>query len=354
MRTLLEKAATRSPTLRSIFGVGVSLAVSGLVTTPAHASPPPPAYHADQEIIFGGVGGWDDLSVDPASARIFLSHADRVVVFDTEKSAVIKEILDTPGVHGIALAPDLKKAWSSNGKENKVSVIDLVTLTTRSKISVGENPDAIVYEPGHHEVYAFNGRSRSASIIDARADQVAATLPLPGKPEFAVADPEAHRVFVNIEDKNSIVAIDTENHKIAATWPLRGCESPSGIALDRQNHRLFSACENEVMAVTDSVRGTIVAIITTGPGTDGAAFDPESGLAFSPNGKSGTLTVIHEDSPDHYRVVQTVSTHEGARTRVLTPRTHRVYLPTADFQAAKPGERPKPVDGSQKLLVFKP
>ncbi len=312
------------------------------------------SYRSDTEIPFGGNGGWDDLSIDPESHRLFLSHSDRVVVIDTTTNKVIKEITDTPGIHGIALAPRLKKAFSSNGKEGKVSVIDLNALTTKSKIAVGENPDAILFEPKHEEVYAFNGKSHSVSIIDAKSERVVATVSLPGKPEFAAVDPDSNRVFVNIEDKNSIVALDTTTHTVQAVWTLDGCESPSGIAIDRKNHRLFSVCENEKMVMIDSVMGRTIASVPTGQGTDGAGFDPALMLAFSSNGKSGTVTVAREQELEKLVVVQTIKTQLGTRTMTLNPKDHRLYLPTAEFQPNKKGERPKPLDGSQKVLVFKP
>jgi YVTN family beta-propeller protein len=312
------------------------------------------SYQAGGEILIGGQGGWDDLNVDPISHRLFVSHSDRVVVIDTNKDAVITEIRDTPGVHGIAIAHDLKKAFSSNGKENKVSVINLETLATQSKIQVGENPDAIVYEPSNQEVYAFNGRSHSVSVIDAKSEKVTTTISLPGKPEFAAIDPVVHRVFVNIEDKNSIVAIDTKTHQVAATWILEGCESPSGLAIDPKNHRLFSACENQKMVMVDSETGRMITSMPTGEGTDGAAFDSSLGLVFSPNGKSGTITIAREKSPDQLVVIQTLKSRVGARTMTLSPADHRIYLPTAEFQPAVKGARLKPVDGSQKVLVFAP
>lgn len=312
------------------------------------------SFHSAGEIPFKGQGGWDALSIDSETHRLFVSHADRVVVIDTLKNQVVKEILDTPGVHGIALAPDLKKAFSSNGKEGKVSVIDLETLTAKTKIKVGEKPDAIVYDSIAHEVYAFNGNSNSVSIIDAVSERVIATVVLPGKPEFAIADAVGHKVYVNIEDKNSLTALDSKTHKILSTWQLEGCESPSGIALDSQNQRVFSVCENQKMVMVDTTSGKTLASVPTGEGTDGADFDPELKLALSSNGKTGTVTVVHEDSPGKISVVQTLKTQIGARTIALDPKDHHLYLPTANFQPAEKGARPKPIDGTQKILVYSP
>jgi YVTN family beta-propeller protein len=318
------------------------------------ASAAPVAYHALADLPLLGQGGWDYPSLDPESHRLFISHSDRVVVIDTETNKVLTEITDTPGVHGIAIAADLGKAYSSNGKEDKVSVIDLKTLISKSKISVGEKPDAIAYDPGQHEVYVFNGKSQSVTVIDGRKDKVVATLKVPGKPEFAAVDSEAHRVYVNVEDKNSILAIDTVNHTVAAVWPLENCESPTGLAIDIKNHRLFSVCENEKMVMVDAQTGKTVASAPTGQGTDGVVFDALKMLAFSANGKSATITVVHEDSPNHLTVVQNLKSHRGARTITIHPGTGRIYLPAADFEPSVGEARPKMIEGTQKILVFSP
>lgn len=310
-----------------------------------------PNYHKIAEIPIKGKGGWDMLQVDPASHRLFVSHSDRVVVIDTEKNEVMKEIEGTTGVHGIAVATGLGKAYSSNGKDNSVSVIDLKTLDVKAKIPVGENPDAIVYDPETNEVYAFNGHGKSASVIDAKTDKVTTIIPLEGKPEFAVVDTKAPRIYVNIEDKNAVSVIDTRKHKVILDWKLTGCESPSGIALNERMHHLFSTCDGK-MVMTDTRNGRVLDSASTGDGTDGAAYDPQLKLAFSPNGRSGTITILEEKSSRKLGEVQTVKSEVGARTIVLDPTTHRIYLPTADFQPAKDGKRPKPVDGTQKVLVF--
>lgn len=313
------------------------------------------SYHRLAEIPIGGKGGWDYLNVDPDSHRLYVSHSDRIVVVDTETNRVIKEILDTPGIHGVALATDLKKGFSSNGKEGTVSVINLETLTSKAKIKVGENPDAILYEPTQHEIYAFNGRSKSVSIIDAENEQVIATVGLPGKPEFAAVDTHAHRVFVNIEDKNEVIALDTQNHSIFAKWELEKCDSPSGLAIDLNNHRLFSVCENETMVMVDTSSGRTIASIPTGKGTDGVAFDPSLMLALSSNGASGTVTVAQEKPPETLALVKNVKTQVGARTIALDPKNHQIYLPTAEFEPIQKGQkRPKVLDGTQKVLVYGP
>lgn len=309
-------------------------------------------YRAVGEIPIGGAGNWDYVSVDSGSHRLFVSHSDRVVVIDTSKNAILKEIPGTPGVHGIALAPELKKAFSSNGKEGKVGVIDLGDLSLRTKIPVGENPDSIIFDQKRQEVYAFNGRSHSASVIDAKSEKVVATIPLPGKPEEGAADD--NRVYVNVEDKSEIVAIDPAKRAVVSTWPLPGCEEPTGLAIDKKNHRLFTACGNEKMLMLDSATGKVLGSVSTGQGTDGAGFAPELGLAFSSNGRSATVTIVNEKTPDQLVVAQSLKTEFGARTMAVDPDSGRIYLPTARLLSAEKGQRPTFADGTFKILVYGP
>lgn len=324
---------------------------------PAPAARAGQQYAFEKEIAVGGEGGWDCLWADADAKRLYVSHATKVVVIDTEKGAVMGEVADTPGVHGIAIAADLQKGFTSNGKENKVSVFDLQTLKTLSKVDVGENPDVIIYEPGKQEVYCFNGRGQSASVIDAKTGKVTATIPLPGKPEFAVADAKQERVYCNIEDKNEVVSVDTKTHAVADTWPIAPGTEASGLAIDTANHRLFPGCHNQLMVMLDSASGKVLASVPIGKGVDGTAFDPGTQLAFSSNGE-GNVTIAHEDAPDKLTVVQTLATEPGARTMALDAKTHKIYLATAKFEAqpeASPGaprQRPKIVDGTFKILVY--
>lgn len=309
------------------------------------------------QIPIGGEGGWDILTIE--ANRLYLSHATKVVVVDLEKNAVVGEIADTPGVHGFVAIPELKRGFSSNGKENKSSVVDLTTLKTISKIDTGESPDAIVYEPKHHEVYVFNHRGNSATVIDAKEAKVIATIPLDGNPEFAVVDPDTGRIYINIEDKSEVDVIDTTKHEVVARWPLAPGEEPTGIALDSKNRRLFAACHNKMMAMVDTESGKVVATVPIGAGADGCAFDDKAQLAFASCG-DGTTTIAKEDSPDKLTVVQTLQTERGARTMEIDPKTHRIYLPTAQFQAPpspSPGAspaRPTIVPNTLKLLVYGP
>jgi len=311
----------------------------------------PVKYEVKQKYVLGGDGGWDYLTFDPAGKRLFISRGTHVMVVDPSKGSVIGDIPNTTGVHGIALAQDLGKGFTSNGRENTVTVFDLKTLKETTKIKIdGENPDAILYDPATHRVFTFNGRSKNSTVIDATKDTVVATIPLDGKPEFGASDGKG-KVFVNIEDKSELSAIDAKNAKVLNTWPLAPCEEPSGLAIDQKHHRLFSGCHNKMMAVTDADTGKVIATPAIGEGVDANAFDPEQELAFSSNG-DGTLTVVHEDSPDKFSVVDNATTEKFARTMALDTTNHDVYEVTAQIEEAPPakeGERPR---RSMKLGTF--
>jgi YVTN family beta-propeller protein len=315
------------------------------------------SYKLVNEIPIGGEGGWDILTIDSRARRLYLSHATKVVVVDLDKNAVVGEIADTPGVHAFLAVPELKRGFSSNGKENKSSVVDLATLKTLSKVDTGENPDAMAYEPKSGELYIFNHSGNSVTVIDAKDAKVVSTIQLGGSPEFAVADSKAGRVYCNLEDKSEVVAIDTAKHEVVARWPLAPGEEPTGIALDAAHHRLFAACHNKMMAMLDTEAGKVVATVPIGSGTDGCAFDEQTQLAFASCGE-GVTTIAKEETPDKLTVGQTLKTEPRARTMELDPRTHRIYLPSAQFEpapspspGASPG-RPTIVPNSFKLLVY--
>jgi YVTN family beta-propeller protein len=316
-------------------------------------------YQFLNEIPIGGEGGWDILTIDSTASRLYLSHATKVVVVDLNKNAVAGEIADTPGVHAFVPVPELQRGFSSNGKESKSSVVDLKSLTTISKIDTGESPDALVYDSKHGEVYIFNHRGSSVTVIDAKTSKVAATISLDGGPEFAAVDPTANRVYVNIEDKSEVAAIDTAKHEVVAHWPLAPGEEPSGIALDAAHHRLFSTCHNKMMTMLDTQSGKVVGTAPIGAGVDGAAFDDSTQLVFASCGE-GVTTILKEETPQKLTVVQTLKTERGARTMALDPKTHRIYLPSAQFQPPplpSPGaspSRPTIVPNTLKLLVYGP
>ncbi|MBV9927885.1 MAG: YncE family protein [Acidobacteria bacterium] len=299
-------------------------------------------YHVINRYKLGGEGGWDYLTLDAKARRLYVSHATHVLVVDADTGAVVGDIPDTPGVHGIALAEEAGKGYVSNGRAATVTVFDLKTLKTLKQIPVGKNPDAIIYDDASRRVFTMNGGSSDTTAIDVKTDTVAGTLALGGRPEFAVADGKG-KVFVNLEDKSAIAEFDSRGLKLDATWPVAPAEEPSGLAFDIKHRRLFTVGSNKLMAVVNAETGKVVTTLPIGSGVDAAAFDAEAGLVFSSNGE-GTLTVVHEDSPDKYTVVENVKTQRGARTMALDPKTHRVYLVTAEFgpPPAPTPERPRP------------
>jgi YVTN family beta-propeller protein len=321
----------------SLVGVGHSLA----------ADP----YKFIREIPIGGEGGWDYLSIDAQARRLYVTHATKIVVIDLDNDSVAGEITDTPGVHGFAIAAELGRGFSSNGRENKVSVVDLKTLAASAKVATGENPDAILYEPQHAEVYAFNGRGKSTTVIDAKSSTVTASIPLDGKPEFAAADPSSARVFCNIEDKSEVVAIDTNTHQVTAKWPLAPGADPTGMAFDPISNHLFVTCQKLLMML-DSRNGQVLATTPIGTGADACAFDKETQLVFASCG-DGTTTIAKVDD-SKLNPVQTLQTQRGARTIALDPVTRRIYLATADFDSQIKDERgrPKIIDGTFRVLVY--
>jgi YVTN family beta-propeller protein len=330
-----------------------------LLAPPAAAQQPATSYHVASKVRLGREGGWDYLIVDTAGHRIFISRGTHTLVVDARTDSVVGDIADTPGVHGIALAYDLGRGYTSNGRDSSVTAFDLKTLAPLARIHAsGANPDAILYDDFSHRVFAFNGRSQDATVIDAATNTVAGTVPLGGKPEFAVVDGKG-TLWVNIEDRSEIVRLDTKTLAVKGRWTLAPCEEPTGLALDRATRRLFAVCSNKLMAMVDADNGRVVATIPTGDGTDGVAFDPATKLAFASNGE-GTLTVVHEDSPTTAHAVQTVTTQRGARTIALDPRTHVLYTVTADFgpppppTADRPRPRPAMIPDSFTLLVIEP
>jgi DNA-binding beta-propeller fold protein YncE len=316
-------------------------------------------YQLKQKYTIGGDGGWDYLTYDPAGKRLFISRGTRVQVVDPAKGSLITEIPGTTGVHGIALAQELGKGFTSNGGENTVTVFDLKTLKETTKIKLpddAKNPDAILYDAATKRLFTFNGRSKNATVIDATKDSVISNIPLDGRPEFAAADGKG-MVYVNIEDKSELTSIDAKKAAVAATWPLTGCEEPSGLAMDQKNRVTFSGCGNKVMAVTNVDTGKVVATVPIGEGVDANGFDPETALAFSSNGE-GTLTVVHEDGAGKFSVQQNAATQRRARTMALDTNTHDIYLVTAEFEDApapapgQPRQRPAMKPGTFTLLVM--
>jgi DNA-binding beta-propeller fold protein YncE len=305
----------------------IALAIMLLVAAAVAATAP--GYHVVNTYKLGGDGGWDYLTVDASARRIYISRATHVMVVDADSGKSVGDIADTPGVHGIALAPELDRGFVSNGREGTVSIFDLKTLATSSKVKVGDNPDAILYDPATKRVFTFNGRSHDSTAIDAASGKVLGTIKLDGKPEFAASDAKG-KVFVNIEDKSELVAIDPNKLEVTAKWPLAPCTEPSGLSIDRKNRRLFVGCGNKMMAVVDADSGKVLATPAIGDGVDATTFDAETGLAFASCGE-GVLTVVKEESPDKFSVAENVPTQAGARTLALDAKTHNIFVVTAKF-----------------------
>jgi DNA-binding beta-propeller fold protein YncE len=321
------------------------------LTLYGRSNPPGPSgYQVVKTVPVPGDGFWDYVGVDSDARRIYVSHATKVVVLDADSFAVVGEIPDTQGVHGIAIASDLSRGFTSNGRAGTATIFDLKTLKTIGTVKTGENPDAILYDAVTKRVFTFNGRSKDATVFGAADGTVAATLPLGGKPEFAVADGKG-KVFVNIEDTSELVEIDAQSMKVLQRWPLKPCESPSGLSMDQKNRRLFAGCENKMMAVVDADSGKVVATPPIGEGVDATAYDPGTGFALSSNGE-GTLTVIKRDGPDQYSVLENVPTKRSARTMGLDLKTHNVVLPAADFLPPKEGERRGQMKPGSFVLVL--
>ena len=309
----------------------------------ANATPGPSGYHLLKKITLGGEGGWDYITFDSPTRRLFISRQTKVIVLDVDSEKVVGEIPNTEGVHGIALAPEFNRGFTSNGRANTVTIFDMKTLAVIDTVQAGTNPDAIVYDPASKRVFAMNGRSSNSTAIDAATGKVVGTIALAGKPEFAVSDGAGH-VYVNIEDKSEMWQIDSQKLTATTHWSLAPCKEPSGLAMDLEHRRLFSGCDNKMVAVVDAGTGKVIGTPEIGDGVDANGFDPGTGFVFSSNGESGTLTVIHEDTPDKYTVVENVSTQKSARTMTLDPKTHEVFLVAAQFgprPAATP-ETPRP------------
>jgi YVTN family beta-propeller protein len=328
----------------------------------ARPAQPPAAvnYHIVKKVVLGGEGFWDYLGFDPVNRHLFVSHSTHVLVINPATDKVVGNIPDTQGVHGIAVAPELNRGFISDGGADQVTVFNLKTLKTIGTVKVtGHNPDCITYDPSSQRVFTFNGRSDDATAIDAKTLKVVGTIALGGKPEFAVPNGRG-MIYNNLEDKSVELAIDSHTLKVESRWPMAPCESPSGLAIDARHNILFAGCHNKMMAVINANTGKVITTLPIGSGVDANRFDPETGLAFSSNGE-GNLTVVKEESPTDFKVVENVPTERGARTMEVDPKTHNVFLVTAKFgpRPAEPAgqhrfRRPPMVPNSFTLLVLKP
>jgi len=335
---------------------GPALALLAAAAPLAAQAPQP--YHVAKQIALGGEGGWDYLAIDTVARRLYVSHGTRVEVVDLRGDTVVGFVPNTPGVHGIAIANELGRGFTSNGRDSTVTIFDLKTLAALGTVNVGaRNPDAILYEPASRRVFTMNGGSGNATAIDAATGTVAGMVALNGRPEFGVADGRG-MIYVNLEDSSAIVAVNARTLQVEARWPLSPCEGPSGLAMDRVHRRLFAGCSNRLMAVVDADKGRVITLLPIGQGVDANRFDPGTAFAFASCGRDSVLTVVHEDDPDHFTVVANVPTRPGARTMEVDLTTHRVFLSTAQFGPApaptpeRPRPRPSIVPGSFMVLVL--
>jgi len=309
-------------------------------------------YHLLKTIPVPGNGSFDYLTLDNSARRLYVSHGTEVDVLDADSGALVGKIADLKGVHGIAIAPESGRGFITNGQADTVTIFDLKTLGKIGEVPTGKKPDGIIYDPATHRVFAFNGDGDSTTVIDAATGKVAGTIALGGGPEFAAADDAGH-VFVNLEDKSETLKLDSRKLTVLERWPLAPCEAPSAMAIDRKTHRLFVGCRNHLAAVLNADTGKVDGTYPIGDHVDAAGFDPATGLVFFSCG-DGTLTVLHENSPDRYAVTETVKTLPGAKTMALDEKTHRVFLSTAERTPHEPGARGRGgaiVPGSFKVLV---
>jgi DNA-binding beta-propeller fold protein YncE len=286
------------------------------------------SYQITKKIPIPGQGSWDYLTVDEGARRLYVSHGTQVEVLDLDTGAIIGKIENTQGVHGIAIAPDLGRGFASDGQSSTVTIFDLKTLKMIAEVPTGKKPDAIIYDPATSRVFAFNGGSNSATVIEAKDGKVAGTIDLGGGPEFAAADGNGY-VYNNLEDESLVLKINSRTLKVEQRWPTAPCASPSSMAIDRDNRRLFLGCRSKVMAMMNADTGQVITTLPIGDHVDATAFDVDTRLIFNSNGE-GTVTVIRQDSPDKYSIVETVKTLPHAKTSALDPKTHRLFLSTAE------------------------
>ena len=323
---------------------------AGILSRAASPAPGSSGYHLIKSVPVPGDEGWDYLNVDADARRVYVSHGSHVVVLNADTYAIEGDIPDTQGVHGIALAPDLGRGFVSAGRTNTAVFFDIKSLKTLGTVKTDANPDAIVYDSVTKRVFTLNGRGQNTTAINAADGTVAGTLALGGKPEFAVADGKGS-IFVNIEDKSELVQFDAQKLTETHRWPLASCKSPSGLSMDLKSRRLFSVCDEKVMAVVNADTGKVVATPEICQGPDASGFDPATDYAFASCG-DGNLTVIHEDSPDKFTVIENVPTKRSARTMGLDLKTHNIFLSSAEFDPPAPGERRgKMKPGSFAILV---
>ena len=340
--------------MKAIITICSAFLVASFMFSPSTCQAQDPGYKLLREFHLKSPGGWDYINVNPESKRIYVSHGNAVIVLDERNGDSIGVIDYTPGVHGIVFAPQFNKGFISDGRSSMVTVFNLKTNEVMDSVPTGEGPDGILYEDYSKTVIANDGRAQAMTMIDAATDKVVKTLPLGGRPETAVSD-GAGFVYVNIESKSEVEQIRVSDWAILNHWPTGKGESPSGLAIDRKHHRLFIGCRNKLMVVMNAETGAVLAELPIGEGCDGTDFDPGPGFAFSSNG-DGTLTIVKEVDPEHFEVVENATTKRGARTSTVDTKTHRLFLPTAEFgptpapTAERPRQRPPMLPGTFEVL----
>jgi YVTN family beta-propeller protein len=308
-------------------------------------------YRIANKIHVEGEGSWDYLNVDEVNGRIFVSHATVAQAVDISTGKLAGTIPDTKGIHGIAIANDLNKGFTSNGRDSSVTVFNLKTLAVITKITgTGKNPDAILYDPFSQKVFTCNGGSNSSTVIDAKTNKIIGTVPLDGKPEFSVTDLKG-KVYINIEDKSVINVINSATLKVEQHWPIAPGDGPSGLALDNENHRLFSVCSNKLMIVIDAISGKVITTLPIGDRCDGVAFDPGKKRAYSSNGE-GSITVVQEENANSFKVLETVPTQPGAKTIAINKTTHHIYLTTAEYESAPTAANRRPPIKPNSFIIL--
>ncbi len=330
--------------MRRIVLVIVALAVcAGAQSTPS--------YRITHTYVLGGDGSWDYVVPDPPSHRLFVARQDRVMVIDENGGKLLGEVPGIQGAHGTAIVEATGHGFATEGNGKSVAMFDLKTYKVLGRVPAAEDADAILYDKPSNRVFTLNGDAHSSTVIDPKAGSLVTNIDLGGKPEYGVSAGDG-KVYANIVDNGEVVEIDAKTATVTRRWPTAPCKQPVSMAIDTAHHRLFSGCRSGVMAISDYQAGKIVATVPIGAGVDGAGFDPASGNAFASNA-DGTLTVIHQDGPDQYRVLETVETPPASRNMGLDPTDQRVYVVCAKFGPAAAGARRGTlVPGSFSLLVI--
>ena len=323
-----------------------------LAAVPSAFAQPVSSYRITHTYTLGGEGRWDYVVPDPAQHRLYIARQTRVMVVDEDSGKLLGEVTGIDGAHGTAPVDAVGRGYATSGNDGSVRVFDLKTFKVLDKIPAAEDADAIIYDSASNRVFTFNGDALSSTVIDAKTAKLITNVPLGGKPEYGASAGDG-KVYANLTDTNEVVEIDANTAKVSRRWSTAPCKQPVSMAIDTAHHRLFSGCRSGVMAVSDYQAGKVVATVPIGTGVDGAGYDPGSGDAFASNA-NGTLTVIHQDSPDQYRVVQNLETPQGSRNMGLDPVNHRVYIVSAKFGDVPAGTKGRPpvVPGSFSLMVI--